>query len=116
MAKSENKVILGILKGIALSRKKMRSPKISDFSFFNKQQMSVINDARRLVEREVGVALAQISAHGRGIRAVIDGDVFAAARLVGGAARREAVPLNIITDVIPVIVPSLFIFPISPKC
>lgn len=34
MAKSENKVILGILKGIALSRKKMRSPKISDFSFF----------------------------------------------------------------------------------
>ena len=46
MAKSENKVILGILKGIALSRKKMRNPKISDFSFFNKQQMSVINDAR----------------------------------------------------------------------
>ena len=79
-------------------------------------QMLVVNYARRLVEREVGVALAQISAHGRGIRAVIDGDVFAAARLVGGAARREAVPLNIITDVIPVIVPSLFIFPISPKC
>ena len=33
-AKSENKVIIGILKGIALSRKKMRNPKISDFSFF----------------------------------------------------------------------------------